>query len=110
MRFKDYEVGEFFDEMFSEKARPRSAAQSLVRAVEALAEGGLLSRQQAAERALLQMGITFNVYGEQAGAEKIFPFDVLPRIVSATEWTRIEKGLKQRIHALNLFIDDIYHD
>jgi uncharacterized circularly permuted ATP-grasp superfamily protein len=110
MRFKDYEVGDFFDEMFSEKMRPRSAAQALVRAVEALAEGGLLSRQQAAERALLQMGITFNVYGEQAGAEKIFPFDILPRIVSATEWSRIEKGLKQRIRALNLFLDDIYHD
>jgi len=69
----------------------------------------LLARQAAAERALMQLGITFNVYGEQAGVEKIFPFDIVPRIVSATEWTRLEKGLKQRIHALNLFINDLYH-
>jgi len=50
------------------------------------------------------------VYGEQAGVEKIFPFDIVPRIVSATEWSRLEKGLKQRIHALNLFINDLYHE
>jgi uncharacterized circularly permuted ATP-grasp superfamily protein len=109
MRFKHYEVGDFFDEMFSEMGRARAAAQPLFKTIEALPEGELLSRQQAAERALLQMGITFNVYGEQAGVEKIFPFDILPRIVSATEWHRVERGLKQRIQALNLFLDDIYH-
>jgi uncharacterized circularly permuted ATP-grasp superfamily protein len=72
--------------------------------------GELLNRQQAAERALLQMGITFNVYGERAGTERIFPFDLVPRIVPAAEWHRIERGLKQRIFALNLFINDLYHD
>ena len=56
------------------------------------------------------MGITFNVYGDTAGTERIFPFDLIPRIVPAPEWERIERGLKQRIHALNAFIDDIYHD
>jgi uncharacterized circularly permuted ATP-grasp superfamily protein len=56
------------------------------------------------------MGITFNVYGEQSGVEKIFPFDIVPRVVSASEWSRLEKGLKQRIHALNLFINDLYHE
>jgi uncharacterized circularly permuted ATP-grasp superfamily protein len=56
------------------------------------------------------MGITFNVYGERAGVEKIFPFDLVPRIVPAAEWGRIERGLKQRITALNLFINDLYHD
>jgi uncharacterized circularly permuted ATP-grasp superfamily protein len=56
------------------------------------------------------MGITFNVYGEAAGTERIFPFDLIPRIVSAPEWEVIERGLKQRIHALNEFIDDIYHN
>jgi uncharacterized circularly permuted ATP-grasp superfamily protein len=109
MRFKQYEVGNFFDEMFSAEGCPRSAAQPLLKTIETLPDGELLTRQQAAERALLQMGITFNVYGEDAGVEKIFPFDILPRIVSATEWSRIEAGLKQRIRALNLFIDDIYH-
>jgi uncharacterized circularly permuted ATP-grasp superfamily protein len=109
MVFDQYEVGSFFDEMFSEQGRPRPAAQALLKLVDGLPEGELLARQQAAERALLQMGITFNVYGADAGVEKIFPFDILPRIVSATEWSRLEKGLKQRIRALNLFIDDIYH-
>ena len=56
------------------------------------------------------MGITFNVYGDTAGTERIFPFDLIPRIIPAAEWDHIERGLKQRIHALNAFIDDIYHD
>jgi uncharacterized circularly permuted ATP-grasp superfamily protein len=56
------------------------------------------------------MGITFNVYGADEGTERIFPFDLIPRIVSAAEWRTIERGLKQRIHALNLFIDDVYHE
>ena len=56
------------------------------------------------------MGITFNVYGDEAGTEKIFPFDIIPRIVTAEEWNRIDRGLRQRVHALNLFIDDIYHE
>jgi uncharacterized circularly permuted ATP-grasp superfamily protein len=55
-------------------------------------------------------GITFNVCGDGAATEKIFPFDVIPRVIEATEWDWIEKGLKQRVFALNLFIDDVYHD
>jgi uncharacterized circularly permuted ATP-grasp superfamily protein len=110
MRFLDYAVGEFFDEMFGENGTPRASARTLVRNIECLPDGELLNRQQAAERALLQMGITFNVYGENAGTEKIFPFDLVPRIVPAAEWSRIERGLRQRIHALNLFINDLYHD
>jgi len=110
MKFSDYEPGEFFDELFGEDGAPRASARTLVRNIEGLPNGELLSRQRAAERALLQMGITFNVYGERAGTEKIFPFDLVPRIVPAAEWSRIERGLKQRIRALNLFIDDLYHD
>jgi uncharacterized circularly permuted ATP-grasp superfamily protein len=110
MRFKRYEVGEYFDEMFGENGQPRACARTLFNNIEALPEGELLNRQRAAERALLQMGITFNVYGEGAGLEKIFPFDLVPRIVAAAEWSHIERGLKQRITALNLFINDLYHD
>jgi uncharacterized circularly permuted ATP-grasp superfamily protein len=109
MRFERYEVGEFFDEMFGEQGSPRALARTLVNNIEGLPNGELLNRQRAAERALLQMGITFNVYGERAGVEKIFPFDLVPRIVSAAEWSRIERGLKQRITALNHFIHDLYH-
>jgi len=110
MRFESYEVGDFFDEMFGENGQPRASARSLLTNIEKLPEGELLNRQRATESTLLQMGITFNVYGEHAGMEKIFPFDLVPRIVPAAEWSRIERGLKQRITALNHFIDDLYHD
>jgi uncharacterized circularly permuted ATP-grasp superfamily protein len=110
MRFDGYDIGEFYDEMFAGPALARPAARTLWRNLEQLPAGELLNRQQAAERALLHMGITFNVYGERAGAEKIFPFDLVPRIVGAAEWRRIDRGLKQRIEALNLFINDVYHD
>jgi uncharacterized circularly permuted ATP-grasp superfamily protein len=110
MKFASYRAGSFFDEMFGENDAPRAVAKPLVNIIQSLPEGEMLRRQQSAERALLQMGITFNVYGDSAGTEKIFPFDLVPRIVSSAEWNWIERGLKQRITALNLFIDDIYHD
>ena len=110
MKFLSYRAGAFFDEMFGENDAPRAVAKTLVNIIQSLPDGELLRRQQSAERALLQMGITFNVYGDSAGTEKIFPFDLVPRIVSAAEWTWIERGLKQRLTALNLFINDIYHD
>jgi uncharacterized circularly permuted ATP-grasp superfamily protein len=109
MRFADYGTGDCFDEMFDENAQPRAAARPLIQFMETLPEGELLRRQQSAERALLHMGITFNVYGDSAGTERIFPFDLVPRIVAALEWDHIERGLKQRIRALNLFLDDVYH-
>src|ERR1700730_6669058 len=109
MRFADYSTAGCFDEMFDEPSQPRAAAQPLIQFMETLPEGELLRRQQSAERALLHMGITFNVYGDSAGTERIFPFDLVPRIVAASEWDYIERGLKQRIRALNLFLDDIYH-
>lgn len=110
LNFRNYETGEFYDELIDEHGQPRAGAQILLQRIEELPEGELLLRQQMAERSLLRMGITFAVYGDTDGVEKIFPFDLLPRIVAAEEWARIESGLKQRIRALNLFIDDIYHD
>src|ERR1700681_1771241 len=109
MRFADYHTDGCFDEMFDERSHPRAAARPLIQFMETLPDGELMRRQQSAERALLHMGITFNVYGDSAGAERIFPFDLVPRIVAASEWEYIERGLKQRIRALNLFLDDIYH-
>jgi hypothetical protein len=70
----------------------------------------LAIRQKAAEALLLKMGITFNVYGRDEGTEKIMPFDIIPRIVSGDDWQQIESGLKQRIFALNEFIQDVYND
>jgi uncharacterized circularly permuted ATP-grasp superfamily protein len=109
MRFSSYRTEGFYDEMFQDDGSPRPHAQLLLETVESLSDGQLVRRKIAAERLLLQMGITFNVYADSAGAERIFPFDLLPRIVPAEEWAWIERGLRQRIHALNAFIDDIYH-
>ncbi len=110
MRFDHYDTGGFYDEMFEAPGAPRPGAELLIRRVEALPDGEIQRRQQAAELALLHMGITFAVSGDISGAERIFPFDIVPRIVEAADWERIERGLKQRIWALNAFIDDVYHD
>jgi uncharacterized circularly permuted ATP-grasp superfamily protein len=116
MKFNGYATDDFWDEMFlgrSEEhghAIAREAARMLVERIESLPEGEVQRRQASAERALLQMGITFTVYGDDQGTEKIFPFDLVPRIIDADEWLMIEKGLVQRIQALNMFLDDIYHD
>jgi len=69
----------------------------------------LQRRQYASELAFRNIGITFNVYSDGAGIEKVFPFDMIPRIVNPSEWNFLQQGLKQRVEALNLFIDDIYH-
>jgi uncharacterized circularly permuted ATP-grasp superfamily protein len=110
MRFADYEPGDFFDEMFDASRQARDSARALAEFIETLPDGELLRRQRSAERGLLNLGITFGVYGDGAGTERIFPFDLVPRIVATREWSLIERGLKQRIKALNLFIDDIYHE
>ncbi len=110
LKFDSYQTDGFFDEMFGPDGLPREDSRALIERIEALPDGELKRRHQAAERALMRMGITFNVYGQEQGTERIFPFDIIPRIVSAQDWERIEDGLQQRIRALNLFLDDIYHD
>ncbi len=108
--FVNYDTEAFHDELFDEHGRPRPGARLLVEKINSLQAGDLKQRQEAIDRALLRMGITFTVYGDDSGTEKIFPFDIIPRIVEAFEWNHIEAGLKQRIEALNLFINDIYHE
>ena len=110
MTFEGYATGGFYDELFNADGTPRPEARPLVERIESLADGELLRSQQAATRALLRMGITFNVYHDGHGTERIFPFDVVPRIVPRGAWHEIERGLAQRITALNHFIDDVYHD
>ena len=84
-------------------------AEPLVRRLQSLTLAELQRHQKAADGALWNMGITFNVYGHEAGLEKVWPFDILPRIVGGEEWPQIERGLQQRIRALNLFVQDIYN-
>ena len=110
MTFENYETESFYDEMFLPDGSPRPEARQLVERIEGLPDGELVRRHQTAERSLLHTGITFTVYGDEAGTERIFPFDIVPRIVSRETWDPIERGLKQRVEALNLFIDDVYHD
>ena len=110
MKFQDYETEGFFDELCEPDGSPRPQAKPLFARFGGLSEGEIEQRQKAAEAALYHMGITFTVYGADEGTERIFPFDIVPRIVSAEDWDIIERGLKQRIHALNLFLDDIYND
>src|SRR4051812_18571132 len=110
MLFDAYTTDGFHDEMFQPDGTPRASARLLFERITSAGDAEVRRYQKAAEQALFRMGITFNVYGEEAGTEKIFPFDIIPRIIAADEWTPIDRGLRQRVHALNLFIDDIYHD
>ena len=110
MDFSSYQTEGFYDELFSADNTPRAFAQPLIERLQSLPKNEIKRRQAAAEAALLELGITFTVYGEKKGTERIFPFDIIPRIVSAADWQQIESGLTQRIQALNLFIGDIYGD
>lgn len=102
--------GSVYDEMFDAVGQPRAACAPYVERLNTIPIQELRRRQQAAEIALRNMGITFNVYGHEEGTEKVWPFDVLPRIMDHSEFVRVEAGLKQRINALNLFVDDIYNE
>jgi uncharacterized circularly permuted ATP-grasp superfamily protein len=110
VRFDTYEPGDFYDELFVDRNQPRLEGQPLVDRIHELPVGELLLRQEAAQKAMYKLGATFNVYGDDEAEDRIFPFDVIPRIVTVGEWDAIERGLKQRIHALNLFLNDVYHD
>ena len=109
--FRLYDIeARYYDEMFSPERTPRAAYQRLYQQLLQLPADELARRQQAADLTFLHQGITFTVYGNDAGTERIFPYDLLPRIITANEWHTIERGLTQRILALNLFLDDIYHE
>jgi uncharacterized circularly permuted ATP-grasp superfamily protein len=108
MLFTGYRTEGWFDELFGADELPRRDAELIVRTIESLPEGELLRLQEAANAALVNLGITFNVYGDGAGVERVLPFDILPRVVGAGEWDRIERGLRQRIFALNCFLGDVY--
>src|SRR4051812_5071098 len=99
-----------FDEMFAAPGVPRPHYAALLERLVALGPGELRHRHRVADLMMRHQGITFTVYGRDQGVERIIPFDPIPRIVSSDEWDRIERGLKQRVRALNLFIHDIYHD
>ena len=108
MSLEIYDPEEFYDEIFVAKGEPRSQAASLIQWMQKLGIEQLEQHRQTAEIALYKLGVTFNVYNDNRGVEKIFPFDIIPRLISSQEWQYLKKGLKQRIKALNLFLNDIY--
>jgi uncharacterized circularly permuted ATP-grasp superfamily protein len=108
---KSYDPGRFYDEMLVRPNRARSHVTQLVGHLRNMPEEELEARQAAADLAIKEMGITFTVYTEEEGTiDRNWPFDIIPRVIPASEWSRIEAGLEQRVKALNLFIDDLYHD
>ena len=99
-----------WDELVDADGRPRRAAAALVEQLEQLGLAELQQRQDLAELDIVGMGITFTVYSDGRGIDRAWPFDIVPRVIGADEWRRTERGLKQRLRALNAFIDDLYHD
>ena len=108
--FDRYEVNGLFDEMFEAPARPRPHYAAVASRLSAMGPPAFARRVRMADVTFRNQGITFTVYGDGQGTERIFPYDLLPRIVPAPEWEHLERGLQQRIHALNLFLRDIYHE
>ncbi len=107
-----YSCGDFYDEMLSAPGEAHGHAAELAQLLSEMDEDELQARQQAAELAIKEMGITFTVYSDEQGGmiDRAWPFDILPRIIPKSEWDQAEAGLKQRVQALNRFIDDLYHD
>lgn len=108
--FKAYQRGDYFDEMFGLQSEPLKQYRHIYNKLSAYDSVQLNNKQKEVDQGFLEEGITFTVYGDEAGTEKIFPFDLIPRIIASKEWEIIHNGLSQRVIALNLFLYDIYHD
>src|SRR6266702_2415529 len=99
-----------FDEMTTETGAPRALYQRIAEWLEKSPPGLLDSRRQQAEMLFRKIGITFAVYGDKDAAERLIPFDIIPRLFGRDEWSRLEAGLIQRVKALNMFLTDVYSD
>ena len=106
----NYTLDHAFDEMFAGANDLRDHYRPLLEHFGNLPDGELQRRKQAADLSFLNQGITFTVYGRDEGTERIFPYDLLPRIITSAEWAKVERGLTQRITALNMFLRDIYNE
>lgn len=108
VKLHGYQTQEFFDELVHSNGVARVDAERLIEMFNSLPDGDLKRRQETIEKSLYEMGITFTVYSDSEGTEKIMPFDIVPRIVSPVIWNHISAGSKQRIQALNAFLADVY--
>ncbi|QNI33297.1 circularly permuted type 2 ATP-grasp protein [Alloacidobacterium dinghuense] len=107
---REYCLDRAYDEMFGADGEIRPQYEALLKVLTSLPPEELQRRKHYADVSFLMQGITFTVYGQEEGTERIFPYDLLPRLISAEDWDRIECGLTQRITALNLFLHDVYHE
>jgi uncharacterized circularly permuted ATP-grasp superfamily protein len=108
--WKSYPSGTFFDELITAKGQPREAARGVVRLLQKLPGDEMAERRAAAELAIREMGISFTVYNEAGNIDRAWPFDIIPRVISARQWQGVSDGLRQRSRALNHFIQDIYNE
>ena len=107
--FAGYKVDPaLFDEMFQATGAPRAHCRELWEALDGMPRDEIAAMQECAERSFLHEGITFAVHGEEGAQERIIPIDFLPRLLDAADWDLIERGLRQRLDALNLFLADVY--
>lgn len=107
---RDYDSGIYFDELIDDAGSPRQSAKQLFSYLESLTKEELEKRKLTAEATVQEMGISFTVYTEEGNIDRAWPFDIIPRTIDAQDWRVAEAGLKQRLTALNRFIDDLYHD
>jgi uncharacterized circularly permuted ATP-grasp superfamily protein len=108
--FSSYLLDHAYDEMFEPSGAARPQCRALLEALLSAALPELRQHQADAEKSFLAQGITFTVYGDEQGTERIFPYDLLPRVITAAEWRTLERGLTQRLTAINLFLKDVYHE
>ncbi|MVN92483.1 circularly permuted type 2 ATP-grasp protein [Mucilaginibacter aquatilis] len=109
--FNDYNaINGVWDEMYSENSTIRNHYQKVISYLSNESTDNLNKKEELARRLFMTQGITFTVYNSGEGIEKIFPFDIIPRIITAPEWKLVERGIKQRLTALNLFLKDVYHN
>ncbi len=107
--FKPYEPGKYFCELTRDRPGDGGAGATVRARIAAIGLEALRKRAAAAENDLINLGITFTIYSDSAAIDRILPFDCIPRILTAPEWDEIERGVKQRVAALNAFLHDIYH-
>ncbi len=110
MFFENYHVGDFFDEMFLADGSVRPHYAAILERMRELSLEDFEGKRQAVDLSFLSQGITFTVYDESGSTERIFPFDLMPRIIPNREWIHLERGLVQRLQALNAFLQDIYSE
>ncbi|MCB1690362.1 MAG: circularly permuted type 2 ATP-grasp protein [Halioglobus sp.] len=107
--WKNYRADAFYDELIAASGKPRVAARRVVKLLQSLPKEEMASRRTAAELAIREMGVSFTIYSEGKNIDRAWPFDIIPRVISARDWAQVSRGLAQRSRALNCFIDDIYN-